>query len=566
MNGLTRSRVRALAAPLAALLTLAGAPVQAQLPPPPEPPGNPVTASKANLGKALFWDEQISSTRTVACGTCHIPRVGGEDPRSGVNPLAVHPGPDGTFGTADDIAGSLGVPLNGSGGLYAWSTHFGLLSQVTNRRTISAINAGYSPVLFWDGRALGEFVDPVTMEVVLPTGAALESQSVVPPTSDVEMAHVARAWTEVLGRIDTSEPLALSPEVPAELIDWIAGRDYAQLFEEAFGSPGITAARAAMAIATYERTQFTNQTPFDAFIGGDNEALTPQEAQGRSVFAGAAGCDNCHQGILLTDHSFRYTGVRPDTDDIGLEGVTGNPTDRGKMRVPSLRNVELRAPYMHNGGLATLEEVIDFYNRGGDFPNDEINALGLDQQQKDDLLAFLTRPLTDPRLVEELAPFDRPTLYTESTRAPVVEGTGRPGSGDLVPEVIALEPPLIGNPSMTFGVWNGLGAADAWLVIDDHDPGLALPGSGGFWYEMTSLEGTGEGAGFGSLSVAIPDDPSLNGRQWYGRWYVADTGGGFPMAVSRVVRFRTFAPERETAIFSDGFESGDTAAWSASVP
>ncbi len=552
----------------ALILLLASASASlAQLQPPPEPPGNPLTTSKANLGEALFWDEQISSTRTVACGTCHLPTVGGEDPRSGVDPLAVHPGPDEVFGNQDDVFGSPGVPLNGADGLYDWSTHFGLLEQVTGRRTLSAINAGYSPELFWDGRATNEFVDPVTMTVILESGAALESQAVGPPVSDVEMAHVGRVWTDVLARIDESEPLALSPQVPLELIDWIAGRSYAQLFEDAFGSPGVTAPRVAMAIASYERTLFTDRTPFDDFVAGDDEALTTQEAAGRSLFAGAAGCDNCHQGILLTDHSFRYTGVRPQTDDIGREEVTGHPDDKGKMRVPSLRNVELRAPYMHNGRFATLEEVVEFYDRGGDFPNSEISPLGLTTQQKEDLLAFLRRPLTDPRLAQELPPvFDRPRLYVESERVPRVEGSGRPGSGDLVPEVVALEPALIGNPSFTVGIWNALGAADAWLVIDDQDPGLVLPGSGDLWFEMISLQGAGPGAGFGSVSVTIANDPFLEGREWFGRWYVDDSGGGFPVAVSKVFRFRTFGVQQQTAIFADGFESGDTSSWSVTVP
>jgi len=547
-----------------------------QLPPPPAPAGNPLTPSKANLGKALFWDEQISSTGTVSCGTCHLPTVGGEDPRSGVSPLAVHPGPDGVFGGADDVFGSPGVPLNAADGLYDWSTHFGLIEQVTGRRTVSAINAGYSPELFWDGRAPDEFVDPVTMNVILASGAALESQAVGPPVSDVEMGHVARVWGEVLARIDDSVPLALSPEVPPDLIAWIAGRSYAELFEEAFGSPGIDAPRTAMAIASYERTQFSDEAPYDVWIE-TGAGLTPQELDGLSVFAGVGQCDNCHDhnppGFLFSDNSFRYTGVRPQADDPGRMDVTTLPADEGKMRVPSLRNVELRVPLMHNGRFDSIEDVIEFYDRGGDFPGEPnldplIQPLNLTQQHKDDLLAFLTRPLTDPRLVPELPPFDRPTLYTESSRVPSVEGSGQPGSGSLVPEVVALEPPLIGNASFTVGVWNALAGADAWLAIDDTDPGLTNPGVGDLFFGMVTLgdAGTGPGAGFGSISVPIPDDAALEHKEWFGRWYVDDTGGGFPVAVSRVFRFKTFGVQQQMSIFADGFESGDTSSWSATVP
>lgn len=567
-----RSAKAALAASTA-LAAVTGV-AHAQLPPPPEPAGNPVTAAKANLGKVLFWDEQISSTRTVACGTCHIPVAGGSDPRSAVDPLSAHPGPDGVFGGDDDVLGSLGVPVNQADGLYGWSNHFGLLAQVTPRRTPSSINAGYAPELFWDGRAPEEFVDPVTQQVVLATGGALESQSVGPPVSDVEMAHVARAWTDVLTRISASAPLALAPDLPSALRGWIDDRSYPELFEEAFGTPAITAARVAMAIASYERTQFTNQSPFDQFLA-TGTGLTAQELDGRSVFVGVGRCDDCHQDALMTDHSFSFIGVRPRSDDPGRMDVTNLPEDEGRMRVPSLRNVELRPPFMHNGRFETLEEVIEFYDRGGDFVPNELDpdgpgpvpgSLTLTAQQKADLLAFITRPLTDPRLEQGLPPFDRPALYTESTRVPAVLGSGLPGSGGLVPAVVALEPPLIGNPSFTVGVWNSLGGADALLVIDDQDPGLTVPGSGEFAFESIVLDGDGAGKGFGSVSLEIPNDPALASQEWFGRWYITDSGGGSMHAVSRLVRFRTFLSTAGLTIFEDGFESGDTSIWSAALP
>lgn len=566
MRGRVGSRRRwivAVTAALAASAALAGA-ARAQLQPPPQPPGNPLTPAKANLGKVLFWDEQISSTRTVACGTCHIPVAGGSDPRSEVDPLAAHPGPDGLFGGLDDVLGSPGVPLNQADGLYGWSTHFGLLPQVTPRRTPSSVNAGYTPELFWDGRAEDEFVDPVTAQVVLATGGALESQSVGPPLSDVEMANLARTWPDVLARIADSVPLALSHEIPPALRAWIADRGYPELFAEAFGTSAITAPRVAMAIASYERTQFTNQTPFDQFLA-NGTGLTPQEEAGRVVFTGVGRCDDCHQAEIMTDNSFKYIGVRPLGDDPGRMAVTGLPTDEGKMRTPSLRNVELRPPFMHNGRFQTLEEVIEFYDREGDFFPNELEVIALTPQQKADLLAFLTRPLTDPRLEAGLPPFDRPLLYTESSRVPAVLGSGLPGTGGQVPAVVALEPPLVGNPSFTVGVWNGLGGATAVLAIDDQDPGLTLPAGGELAFETIVLGGAGAGQGFGSVSLAIPDDPALDGEQWFGRWYVADAGGG-SHAVSRLFRFRTFLSTSGLTVFADGFESGDTSAWSADAP
>lgn len=549
-----------------ALLARVGA--QAQLGPPPVPPGNPLTPAKVQLGKTLFWDEQLSSTRTVSCGTCHIPTGGGNDPRSLTSPMALHPGPDGIFGNADDALGSPGVPLSDASGLYLWNADFGLTEQATPRRTVSSINAGYTRELFWDGRAGQVFIDPVTQDVVLAAGAALETQALFPLVSEVEMGHQGRTWGEVLARVAAAEPLALAPRAPFALLSWIDGRGYPELFAEAFGTPEITAARIGMAIASYERTQFTNQTPFDDFLAGQS-SLTALEAQGRSVFT-ASSCDRCHSLAIMTDNSFRYTGVRPPAEDPGRFTVTNLAADLGRMRTPSLRNLELRAPYMHNGRFETIEAVVDFYDRGGDFdaPNKDplVRPLLLSQAQKDALVAFLKRPLTDPRLAAELPPFDRPRLYTESPRVPVIEGTGLAGSGGEVPQVTALEPPLLGSPGFTVGVHHALGGANALLAIDDVDPGLTPPGSADFAFENVVLEGVGAGEGFGSVSLVIPDDPALLGKQWFGRWYVTDTGGGGSVAVSPVFRFRVFRSLGDSVVFLDGFESGNPGAWSNTVP
>ncbi len=548
----------------AAALLLAASAAGAQLLPPPDPPGNPTTVAKANLGKALFWDEQLSSTRTVACGTCHLPEVAGVDPRSQISPLAVHPGADGAFGTDDDVLGSPGVPLTDATGTYLMSPSFGLVEQATGRRANSALNAGYSATLFWDGRAADEFRDPITDVVVLPSGAALESQAAGPVVSDVEMGHVARDWAEAVVRLDTVEPLALSTEVPPALVDWIAGRSYAQLFGEAFGTEDVTAARAAMAMAAYERTLVTNQSPFDDFLSTGG-GLTPEEVAGRGVFL-ASSCDRCHEFERLTDDEFHYTGVRPPGDDEGRFAVTADPDDLGRMKTPGLRNIELRNAFMHNGRFESLEDVVDFYDRGGDFdaPNKDplVRVLNLSPVEKAQLVAFLSRPLTDPRVAAGAAPFDRPTLYSESDRVPTVEGSGIPGAGALEPVMVGLEPPLLGNPGFTVAVYDALGGAPALLVIDEADPGLVPPSSGELAFEAITLGGAGAGGGFGSATVMLPATPSWHGRRWFGRWYVTDPSAAGGFAVSPLLRFRTFLAGTGGEIFSDGFESGDTTSWS----
>lgn len=514
--------------------------------PPPVPPENPITATKVFLGKTLFWDEQLSSTRTVACGTCHFANHGGSDARTIINSArATNPGPDGMTNTADDIYGSPGVPSNNSNGTFNFDTTFGFREQVTGRKSRSYIDAGYSPLLFWDGRAANSFTDPLTGTILIPSGGALESQVLGPPLSSAEMAHQGRDWIQAAARMAGVKPLALSPTVPAGLQTWIGGRTYPELFNEAYGTPEVTPARIAMAIATFERTLYSDRTPADKATAGITP-LTPQEQAGELVFS-QANCVFCHGGPKFTDDEFHFIGVRPDSEDPGRFNVTMDMQNMGEMRSPSLRNVELRAPYMRNGRFATLAEVIEFYNRGGDFeaPNKDtslIHPLNLTPQKKLDLEAYLRRPLTDPRVAAESNQFSRPILYSESNRVPVIVGSGVAGAGGNIPQVLAIEPPLAGNPQFTVGVSRALGAAQAVLVIDANDPGTGpnIPATGSFARVTVSLSGSGVGNGYGSAVLAVPATPAVVGATFYGRWYVTDAGAAGGVAVSPAFRFTVF--------------------------
>ncbi len=515
-----------------------------QLNPPPAPAGNPVTTAKANLGKALFWDEQLSSTKTVACGSCHHASNGGADPRNVTQAArSVLPGADGVFGTADDMLGSIGVPLAAANGDYQWSPSFGFKEQVTGRRSMSSINAAYASSLFWDGRASQVFRDPVTNEIILSSGAALENQILGPPVNSTEMGHVGRDWNDVAKRISTSKPLVLSPSVPAELTGWINSRSYPELFNEAFGASEVTPTKIAMAIATYERTLYSNQTPFDS------GSLTVAETRGRQVF-NQSECNDCHTGTLFTDNLFHNTGIRPFAEDQGLFVVTGNSNDLAKFRTPSLRNVELRAPYMHNGRFATLEEVVEFYNRGGDvnaanIERNRIRPLNLSAQQKADLLAFLKRPLTDPRVASEVTPFDRPMLYAESMRVPQIIGSGTAGTGGNVPQVMAISPPIVGNTNFTIGISNALSGAQAVLVIDKIDSGTTatIPASASLARVTTTLSS----GGYSSVNLTIPNNPLLIGVPLYGRWYVNDPAAVGGIAVSQAFQINIFGTVTNSA-------------------
>ncbi|MEQ1641934.1 MAG: cytochrome c peroxidase [Pyrinomonadaceae bacterium] len=523
----------------------------APLEPPNAPPGNELTAAKSYLGKALFWDEQLSSTKTVACGTCHQPGVGGADPRSAVGSnRSRNPGFDNLFGTDDDVFGSPGVPQNAADGNYSHNPKFGLREQVTGRKAPSYLNAGHSTTgLFWDGRALDAFRDQLSNAVLLPVGASLESQSAGPPLSAAEMAHGGRNWSQVAARVQVSRPLALASNIPAGLKTWIGDRMYPELFAEAFGSTDVTPARISMAIASHERTLFSDRTPLDRALYGI-QPLTQQEVNGQAIF-NTASCNICHDGPLGTGHQFFNIGVRPQIEDHGQAGVTMNPDDDGRFKTPGLRNIDLHGTYMHNGRFATLEEVVDFYDRGGDFKASNlapaIRELGLSPQEKADLVAFIRRPWIDTRVSKELPPFDRPRLFTESSRVPVLSGVGRPLLAGTVPDAFAIEPPLLGNQNFTLAVSVSANQGLAYLVIDDVDPGIrtSVPTTASLWRSKEEIEPIATGGGYASINIAMPSDPAMVGRTFYGRWYIQDVRSRGRLAVSRVFSFTIFRAETD---------------------
>ncbi|HLJ51427.1 MAG TPA: cytochrome c peroxidase [Bryobacteraceae bacterium] len=205
-----------------------------------------------------------------------------------------------------------------------------------------------------------------------------------------------------------------------------------------------------LAIQAYESTLRADDSRVDQFFDGNSSALTPQEQRGLQLFQGRGNCTNCHAGAELTlasysgvtqnrggpgpgrgplpDRGFFRTGVRPISDDVGLGGtdVFGNPLSRavvngaplavvqGLFKAPALRNVEFTGPYQHNGGQATLEQVIDFYSRGGDFPEGGnlgpgIGNKNFSQADRDAIVAFL-KALSDDRVRYERAPFDHPEI------------------------------------------------------------------------------------------------------------------------------------------------------------
>ncbi len=562
--------------PLLGAAALASALVaQAPLQSPPVPAGNPITPAKSVLGKILFWEEQMSSNNRVACGTCHKTEFGGGD-----NRRVPHPGADGVFGNADDTFGSPGVPNSRSDNTYAPDTAFGLTEQVTGRTSPSFITGAYFPEMFWDGRARGVFNNPETGTVSLPAGGALESQSVGPPLSDVEMAHDLRTWNELKTKLASSLPMALATNLPPDMAAAIAANPtYPQLFAAAFGDVAITGERIAFALASYERSLVPDQTPWDQAQRGVPGAMTQSQINGQNNFlrppggpGGGFGCGACHVPPLFAGVTappgggapvlFRNIGLRPIAQDIGRQAVTNNPADRGRFKVPSLRNSGLRTQFFHAGGLQNIGQVVGFYIGGGGPNLDNKDPLlvplnppppapPIPQQVVNEVIDFVSNALTDPRVRNRQFPFDRPTLLSE--RLPQVGiqfGASTPGSGLQVPIALAGVPANIGNADFKVGLGNALGGAPALLgVSTTSSPGgttfagfalnIGLP-------ELALLTIASEGPagqpgrGFGTVLFPIPFDAGLVGLTMYVQWFVADPNGISGIAASRGAEIRFF--------------------------
>jgi cytochrome c peroxidase len=184
-----------------------------------------------------------------------------------------------------------------------------------------------------------------------------------------------------------------------ELTARLAGDpEYPDLFAAAFAGEPPSESAVARALATYVRTILSANAPIDRFTSGDSIALSESARRGRRLFLGRAGCSACHAGPTFTDEQLHNTGVSWGSSDTGRFAVTGVEADRGRFKTPSLRNVALTAPYMHDGSIATLDEVLDFYLRGGRANRNldsSIRELELTADDRGDVIAFLGA-LTSP--------------------------------------------------------------------------------------------------------------------------------------------------------------------------
>ena len=339
------------------------------LPPVPIPADNPITPEKIALGEKLFNDVRFSTTGEVSCATCH----------------------------KKEMAFTDGLPV---------SEGIDQLKGTRNAPTV--VNAVYLRTQFWDGRE--------------PT---LEAQSTQPFLNPVEMG------------LESHEPIIQ-----------IARKDpeYVAMFEKAFGKTAdqITMVEVERAIATFERTLISGDSPFDRYLyGGDELAMSAAAIRGLEVFRGQGRCVSCHvieqTQALFTNNLFHNIGVAahrmprdldelgaavskvkekgtdiavlsdPKTESLGRFAVTHELSDLGAFKTPTLRNIELTAPYMHDGSVETLEDVVKFYNNGGRLEETDpvpelldggIRPLNLSEQQQADLVEFM-KALTSPQFVQK---------------------------------------------------------------------------------------------------------------------------------------------------------------------
>ena len=290
------------------------------------PDQEPIT--RVELGRLLFWDPLLSGPQDVACGTCHHPDFAYADGRAlSLGTGAVGIGPD----RVDRSGGRIPVMRRNS------PTVLNTAYNGARRRRRDASFDGTAAVdqarapMFWDRRV-----------------RSLETQALLPLETFEEMR--GETYPEAVAVDSVVARLAGIPE-------------YGTLFQEAFG-PGpdghpVDAPRLAQALAEFQRSLVAMQSPFDRFRAGDSTALTPQQRRGEQLFD-RVGCDRCHGGPMFSDFGLHAEGVAehpllaaPDTGD-----------GRFRFRTPALRNVALTAPYMHNGTLATLADVLRFYDEG----------------------------------------------------------------------------------------------------------------------------------------------------------------------------------------------------------
>jgi cytochrome c peroxidase len=232
-------------------------------------------------------------------------------------------------------------------------TSIGTMGGQVSRNSPHLYNLAWSAALFWDGRS-----------------STLEEQALGPIEAAGEM------------NLPLSEVVPRLSKVPF----------YQKQFKVVYGESGLTIENVAKAIAAFERTIISDNAAYDKYIAGNTAAMSPSAIRGLALFKGKANCANCHDGPNFTDDSFHNIGVSPVLLDRGRANISGSEELVGAFKTPGLRNIIFSAPYMHDGSQSSLEDVIDFYNKGGmhkESLSSLIKPLHLNRTEIADLVAFL---------------------------------------------------------------------------------------------------------------------------------------------------------------------------------
>lgn len=355
-GGLSLSSLRTVLG-VAVALAVPSPSLAGQQPPPlaPLPAAPAQKVEQVELGRLLFFDERLSGDNALACGYCHQPDKGWAD----------------------------GEPLSEG---YPGSPYF--------RNAQSLLNVVFQPQLYWDGRLSGRDLPTLVRD-------------------HLTEAHFMNADGRLL-----QERLKQVPE-------------YVGMFERAFGPGDPSFGKILNALAAFVRTLVSRNVPFDRHLKGDPAALTEEAKRGLALFTGRAGCARCHNGPLLSDGKYHALGLSENPrileeperhitlrrfnrtlgvpnavnvrEDVGRYAVTKDRKDWKAFRTPSLRELKHTAPYMHNGSLARLADVVAFYDRGGGNGTPKspwLEPLGLSEAEKGDLVAFLESLSGEPIVME----------------------------------------------------------------------------------------------------------------------------------------------------------------------
>jgi cytochrome c peroxidase len=310
------------------------------------------------LGKQLFFDKILSGNRNISCATCHHPFAG----------------------TGDGLALPVGEGAIGTGVARDTGSGIDAVRERVPRNAPPIFNLGAREftTLFHDGRiepdpdSPGGIASPAGSQLPAGLNNALAAQAMFPVTSGTEMAgqpgENSIADAAASGRLSGPDGVWEQLAERLRTIDAYATQ-FVAAFDDVNQAEDIRFSHAANAIAAFEAVAWrSDDSPFDRFLRGQSSAMSPVQIRGMNLFYGRAGCSGCHGGALQTDHSFHAVAmpqVGPGKgdgpsgrEDFGRERVSGNPADRYRFRVPSLRNIALTAPYGHSGAYNTLDAVV----------------------------------------------------------------------------------------------------------------------------------------------------------------------------------------------------------------